>query len=81
MAGGSAPTGSQIGQLFRVERGEPAPEELAALTAVLCARLAPGQSGGAGTAPRRAVAPWRRPERAAMFECPRTWRAGGRAPG
>ncbi|MFF9852785.1 acyl-CoA carboxylase epsilon subunit [Streptomyces litmocidini] len=67
--------------LFRVEKGAVNPEELAALSAVLLARVtharavpddAPGR--------RRDVAGWRRPERASGFDGPRTWRAGARGP-
>ncbi|GAA1015473.1 hypothetical protein STXM2123_5318 [Streptomyces sp. F-3] len=65
-------------QLFRVEKGSPAPEELAALTAVLLSRTA-----AVGTEPddlsrrHRAVARWRRPERAPGFAGPRSWRGAG----
>lgn len=62
--------------LLRIEKGSPAPEELAALTAVLLARAL-----GSGVAPddlarrQQAVAHWRWPERVAGFEGPRTWRS------
>ncbi|MEW2118302.1 acyl-CoA carboxylase subunit epsilon [Streptomyces sp. NPDC005474] len=69
-----------IPHLLRVEKGEAGPEELAAITAVLLARAA-----GAADAMRhatarreRAVARWRRPERAPGFTGPRTW-SGTRA--
>lgn len=69
-----------IPHLLRVEKGEAGPEELAAITAVLLARAA-----GAADAMRhatarreRAVARWRRPERAPGFTGPRTW-SGARA--
>ncbi|MGW1761319.1 acyl-CoA carboxylase subunit epsilon [Streptomyces mirabilis] len=64
------------GPLFRIERGCPSPEELAALTAVLMAVTA-----GPGVAPddtarrHQVVALWRRPERVTGFDGPRTWRA------
>ncbi|MER6443459.1 MULTISPECIES: acyl-CoA carboxylase subunit epsilon [unclassified Streptomyces] len=64
------------GPLFRIERGSPSPEELAALTAVLMAVTA-----GPGVVPddlarrHQVVALWRRPERVTGFDGPRTWRA------
>ena len=64
------------GPLFRIERGSPSPEELAALTAVLMAVTA-----GPGVAPddiarrQQVVALWRRPERTTAYDGPRTWRA------
>ncbi|MEI5527154.1 acyl-CoA carboxylase subunit epsilon [Streptomyces brasiliscabiei] len=64
--------------VLRVVKGSPSPEELAAVTALLMARLAaPGDdtdtgTGTAGTGP--AVAGWRRPERRPPFVGPRTWR-------
>ena len=61
-------------RLLRVERGNPSPEELAALIAVLLAR-----TGGAAepTVPVEPVptARWRRPERIYLFDAPRVWRA------
>ncbi|MCX5276076.1 acyl-CoA carboxylase subunit epsilon [Streptomyces virginiae] len=58
--------------LLRVEKGNAAPEELAAITAILLARAAampeetpvrlPGQAG------------WRRPERSRRFQPPHSWR-------
>jgi hypothetical protein len=66
-------------QLFRIEKGSPAPEELAALAAVLLSRAAPADDGPGGpSGPRRAVAPWRRPERARGFDGPRSWQGAGR---
>ncbi|MFC7303697.1 acyl-CoA carboxylase subunit epsilon [Streptomyces monticola] len=73
--------------LLRVVKGSPSPEELAAITAVLMARRAAGAGTGTGTGTgsgpaddttrrARAVAPWRRPERAQGFQGPRTWRTG-----
>ncbi|MEU9354677.1 acyl-CoA carboxylase subunit epsilon [Streptomyces griseoloalbus] len=59
----------------RVEKGDPSEEELAALTVVLLARAA-ALADAAATAPvpLRAVARWRRLERAPGFAGPRTWR-------
>ncbi|MFE9770054.1 acyl-CoA carboxylase subunit epsilon [Streptomyces sp. NPDC005808] len=68
-------TDPQIEQLVRVVQGSVSPEELAALTVVLMVRAA-----GAGAVPddlarrQQAVALWRRPERVAGFDGPRTWR-------
>ena len=56
--------------LFRVEKGELDAGELAALAAVLYARAA--RTTEAAT-PARAVARWRRPERAPVFASPRAW--------
>ncbi|MBT2507439.1 acyl-CoA carboxylase subunit epsilon [Streptomyces sp. ISL-98] len=62
--------------LVRIEKGNPAPEELAALTAVLLARvLGPDVEPDDQARGRRAVAHWRRPERVAGFDGPRTWRS------
>lgn len=61
--------------LLSVEKGNPSAEELAAVTAVLLVR-----SAAAGAEPddvsrrERAVASWRRPERATGFPDPRAWR-------
>ncbi len=62
--------------VLRVVRGSPSPEELAAVTALLVARLAaPDDDTGTGTAGTEpAVAGWRRPERRPPFVGPRTWR-------
>ncbi|MEU6731726.1 acyl-CoA carboxylase epsilon subunit [Streptomyces physcomitrii] len=65
-------------QLLRVVRGNPAPEELAALSALLFARLSAPEAEAAGPL-GRAVAGWRRPERGSMFDGPRTWRGTGSA--
>lgn len=61
--------------ILRVRRGNPRPEELAALTAALLTRLAVA-GPDSGPVRRRSPAGWRRPERAAMFDGPRSWRAG-----
>nr|AEM44226.1 SimX2-like protein [uncultured bacterium] len=57
---------------FRVERGNPDPDELAALAVVLLARCAaaPGEFAGE----ERRTATWRRPERAPGHRTPRSWR-------
>ncbi|MET9535579.1 MULTISPECIES: acyl-CoA carboxylase epsilon subunit [unclassified Streptomyces] len=56
--------------VVRIERGAPTPEELAALTAVLLARMA-GGPGGPGGAGARRTAGWRRPA-----DVPVGWRSG-----
>lgn len=62
-----------LARLLRVERGDPRPEELAALIALLYGRQ-PGPPAVGG--PRReATAGWSRPERERVFDGPRTWRA------
>ncbi|GHG83318.1 acyl-CoA carboxylase subunit epsilon [Streptomyces griseocarneus] len=63
--------------LLRVERGSPDALELAALTAVLRARLAHPADGPGPVPGRRPPAPWRRPERVTGFQGPRTWRGSG----
>ncbi|MFJ8028732.1 acyl-CoA carboxylase subunit epsilon [Streptomyces sp. NPDC096311] len=64
------------GPLFRIERGCPSPEELAALTAVLMAVTAgPGVASDDTARRHQVVALWRRPERVTGFDGPRTWRA------
>ncbi|MFD5418029.1 acyl-CoA carboxylase epsilon subunit [Streptomyces sp. NPDC127069] len=56
--------------LFRVVRGEPGPEELAALTAVLLARTAgPAEPAPATSAPGR-----RGPRRRGRYTAPGAWR-------
>ncbi|MFF8379985.1 acyl-CoA carboxylase subunit epsilon [Streptomyces sp. NPDC015661] len=65
---------TQLSRLVRVDRGNPGPEELAALTAALVVRRAREAASDAPSARRRDAARWRRPERAAMFEGPRSWR-------
>ncbi|MBP0459579.1 acyl-CoA carboxylase subunit epsilon [Streptomyces montanisoli] len=57
--------------LLRVERGEAAPEELAAITAILLARA--GATGTAVPARGRSVAGWRRLERTPGFRAPHSW--------
>jgi hypothetical protein len=60
--------------LLRVVRGEPTPEELAALIAVLSVR------GGAEPAPEPRVSPWGRPGsgvRGALSTSPGAWRESG----
>lgn len=64
------------GPLFRIERGCPSPEELAALTAVLMAVTAgPGVAPDDTARKHQVIALWRRPERVTGFDGPRTWRA------
>ncbi|MFB6996212.1 acyl-CoA carboxylase subunit epsilon [Streptomyces virginiae] len=59
--------------LLRVEKGNAAPEELAAITAILLARAT---AGSAQAPPRttRSEAGWRRPERSRRFQPPHSWR-------
>ncbi|WP_031476652.1 acyl-CoA carboxylase subunit epsilon [Streptomyces bicolor] len=62
-------------QLLRIEKGSPDPEELAALTAVLLSRTAAvGAEPDDLSRRHRAVARWRRLERAQGFDGPRSWR-------
>jgi hypothetical protein len=62
--------------MLRVVRGEPAPEELAALVAVVTARAAaPGESG------ETRLSAWRDPSRLVrqpVFAGPGAWRASAR---
>ncbi|MEU8989041.1 acyl-CoA carboxylase subunit epsilon [Streptomyces sp. NPDC048558] len=55
---------------FKVLRGEPSPEELAAFTAVLTLRLT---TPDAPTPQRPTTAHWARPERLRAYACPRAW--------
>ncbi|MGW6733285.1 acyl-CoA carboxylase subunit epsilon [Streptomyces sp. NPDC055013] len=55
---------------FKVLRGEPSPEELAAFTAVLTLRLT---TPDAPTPQRPTTAHWTRPERLRTYACPRAW--------
>ncbi|WP_433894710.1 acyl-CoA carboxylase epsilon subunit [Streptomyces sp. CA-111067] len=60
--------------LVRVEKGHAKPEELAALTAILLARAAAGESEDAPQArPARSTAGWRRLERTPGFRAPHSW--------
>ncbi|WEH39491.1 acyl-CoA carboxylase subunit epsilon [Streptomyces sp. AM 2-1-1] len=56
--------------VLRVEKGHAAPEELAAITAVLLARAA-GRPGPVSR--RREMAGWRRLERTPGFRAPHSW--------
>jgi hypothetical protein len=58
--------------IVRVERGHADPEELAALTALLLARAAAGETT-APAAPARSTARWRRLERTPGFRAPHSW--------
>ena len=57
--------------LVRVEKGHADPEELAAITAILLARAAAGETGA--PAPVRSTAGWRRLERTPGFRAPHSW--------
>ncbi|WP_236059735.1 acyl-CoA carboxylase subunit epsilon [Actinacidiphila acididurans] len=63
---------------LRVERGNPSPEELAALVSVLLARTAGGSALASAPVP---TARWRRQERVYIFTAPRVWRAYERVGG
>jgi hypothetical protein len=56
----------------RVEKGHAAPEELAAITAVLLARAA-AEGDAAPEIPVKSVAGWRRLERTPGFRAPHSW--------
>jgi hypothetical protein len=58
--------------LVRVEKGDAAPEELAAITAVLLARAA-AEGDAAPEHPAKSVAGWRRLERTPGFRAPHSW--------
>ena len=68
------PTGPELtAPLLTVVRGEPTPEQLAALVAVLAAR-----SGAAEPAAAAATPLWSAPQlRSPMFPGPGAWRASG----
>ncbi|GAA2771588.1 acyl-CoA carboxylase subunit epsilon [Streptomyces lavendulae] len=57
--------------LLKVEKGNAAPEELAAITAILLARAAATPEEAATT--RRSQAGWRRLERSRGFQAPHSW--------
>ncbi|MEE4540808.1 acyl-CoA carboxylase epsilon subunit [Streptomyces sp. V4-01] len=58
---------------LRVERGHADPEELAALTAILLARAAAGETPAGPAMPARSTADWRRLERTPGFRAPHSW--------
>jgi hypothetical protein len=58
--------------VVRVERGHAAPEELAAITAILLARAAVGGRSATSLRPR-SIAGWRRLERQSGFRAPNSW--------
>ncbi|MFC4030681.1 acyl-CoA carboxylase epsilon subunit [Streptomyces polygonati] len=58
--------------LVRVEKGQADAEELAALTAILLARAAAGETP-APSVPVRSTAGWRRLERTPGFRAPHSW--------
>lgn len=68
----STPTTSDLlaATSFRVLRGEPSAEELAAFTAVLTLRLTTADEPAAR---RPTTAGWSRPERLRAYNCPRAW--------
>ncbi|MFE2558271.1 acyl-CoA carboxylase subunit epsilon [Streptomyces sp. NPDC059352] len=63
--------------LFRVEKGVPTEEEMAALAVVLLMRMSGTPSATAEPVP--APAEWRL-DRAHGHRAPRSWRSGGRRP-
>ncbi|MFD3803756.1 acyl-CoA carboxylase subunit epsilon [Streptomyces sp. NPDC058611] len=58
--------------LLRVEKGHAAPEELAAITAILMARAAATPETAPARTPR-SQAGWRRLERTPGFRAPHSW--------
>ncbi|MFD7898760.1 acyl-CoA carboxylase epsilon subunit [Streptomyces sp. NPDC059743] len=62
---------------FRVDRGSPTGEELAALTVALLARAAARTPAEPPRSPR-AAAGWYRPERGQGFDSPGAWPNGNR---
>lgn len=64
------------GILLRVEKGHATDEEIAALTAVLLARIAPAGPGRAAPRPRHRdrVVCWRCHGSGAAFRAPHSWR-------
>ncbi|MEU8779566.1 acyl-CoA carboxylase subunit epsilon [Streptomyces sp. NPDC048606] len=56
--------------LLKVEKGNAAPEELAAITAILLARAAATPEAAASP---RSTAGWRRLERSRGFQAPHSW--------
>ncbi|MFE9258772.1 acyl-CoA carboxylase subunit epsilon [Streptomyces sp. NPDC006879] len=77
MAASSDPAAPGLCHLIRVEKGDPSPEELAAVTVLLYARLATCEEADTdGEGRSRAFAGWARPDRGPWFDGPRTWRAG-----
>ncbi|WP_434597029.1 acyl-CoA carboxylase subunit epsilon [Streptomyces sp. A5-4] len=58
--------------LLRVEKGQAAPEELAAITAILLARAASHPETEPTHGPR-STAGWRRLERTPGFRAPHSW--------
>ncbi|MGP9018348.1 acyl-CoA carboxylase subunit epsilon [Streptomyces sp. BR1] len=67
----NTPTSVPSASVLRVEKGDAAPEELAAITAVLLARAA----ARTATTPSRGrdTAGWRRLERTPGFRAPHSW--------
>ncbi|WP_069815047.1 acyl-CoA carboxylase epsilon subunit [Streptomyces sp. TP-A0874] len=62
--------------LVRVEKGQAAPEEVAALTALLLARAAATDQHSAAVRPQgRNSAQWRRLERQSGFRAPHSWQS------
>ncbi|MFK8905549.1 acyl-CoA carboxylase epsilon subunit [Streptomyces sp. YS-3] len=80
-AGTAGMTLEHCRELLRVERGNPDPEELAALAALFFAHFSAMEARAEAARvmiPRqRRSASWRRTDRATGFDGPRTWRAGG----
>jgi hypothetical protein len=62
-----------ITDVVRVEKGRASEEELAAVTALLLARVAAHRARPAASRPRRSTAPWRRLERISGFRAPHSW--------
>ncbi|CAM5577237.1 acyl-CoA carboxylase subunit epsilon [Streptomyces xanthochromogenes] len=68
----NTPNAKSSESLLRVEKGHAAPEELAAITAVLLARAA-AQPAAAAPKRGRSTAGWRRLERTPGFRAPHSW--------
>ncbi|EIV94859.1 hypothetical protein FraQA3DRAFT_4646 [Frankia sp. QA3] len=63
--------------MFRIEKGQAGPEELAAITAVLLARVTAARTAGAGdagTPARPGQARWAHPEPGPDFRAAHSWR-------
>ncbi|MEV6793738.1 acyl-CoA carboxylase subunit epsilon [Streptomyces sp. NPDC051320] len=61
------------GSLLRVEKGHAEPEEPAAITTILLARVGIRQEDGIPALSVRSTAGWRRLERTPGFRAPHSW--------
>ncbi|MFE1886707.1 acyl-CoA carboxylase subunit epsilon [Streptomyces diastatochromogenes] len=69
------PEERSMASLVRIERGRLDPEELAAVTVLLLARIGAVAAAGSGPAQRPAAAGWRRPERRQSYRSVLSWRS------